>query len=57
MDIERMKELIAQREHIDEELTAIVTGNATPKERKTIRCSVCSQEGHTARTCPTRQAQ
>jgi len=52
MDIERMKELIAQREHIDEELTAIVTGNSAPKERKAIRCSVCSQEGHTARTCP-----
>jgi hypothetical protein len=52
MDIERMKELIAQREAIDAELISIVGG--TPKERKTIRCSLCSQEGHTARTCPTK---
>ena len=51
MDIQRMKELIVQRERIDEELTAIVTDNVAPKERKAIRCSVCSQEGHTARTC------
>ena len=51
MDIDRMKELIAQRESIDEELTAIVTGSAAPKERKTLTCSKCGEQGHTARTC------
>ena len=50
MDIDRMKELIAQREAIDEELTAIVIGSA-PKEKKTLTCSKCGEQGHTARTC------
>ena len=48
MDIQRAKELIAQRERIDSELVAIFTGS---KERKPLSCSKCGGEGHTARTC------
>jgi hypothetical protein len=43
MDIERMKELIAQREAIDAELSTIVTGGTAPK--RTLKCSLCNQEG------------
>jgi len=50
MDIDRMKELIRQRDAIDAELGV----SDTPKERKAIRCSVCQTEGHTARTCPSK---
>ena len=55
MDIERMKELIAQREAIDDELTKIVTGS-TKRERKALTCSACGSTDHTARNCPTKGA-
>jgi hypothetical protein len=48
--ISRVKDLIAKREEIDAELSAIL--GITPKVRKTQRCSICNGEGHTARTCP-----
>jgi hypothetical protein len=51
--IMRIKDLIAKREEIDAELSAIL--GISPKVRKTQRCSVCDQEGHTARTCPQQQ--
>lgn len=50
MDIERIKELITQRERIDEQLVALVT--AGKKERKPQSCSLCGSDSHTARTCP-----
>ena len=50
MDVEKMKELIAEREAIDAQLVAIVTG-IPGKVRKTQQCSKCGQEGHSARTC------
>jgi len=50
MDIERMKELIAQREAIDAELVTVVTGT-NKKERKSLTCSICGGNDHTARTC------
>lgn len=57
MDLEttlaRVKELTQQREAIDEELMAIFQGQA-PKTRKRQQCSLCHQEGHSARTCPTK---
>jgi hypothetical protein len=53
--IARVKDLIAKREAIDAEL-ATVFGMA-PKTRKPLRCSVCNEEGHSARTCPQQQAQ
>jgi len=45
-----MKELIAQREAIDAELVTVVTGT-NKKERKSLTCSICGGNDHTARTC------
>ena len=53
--IERVKTLIAKREEIDVELSGIL--GVTPRVRKTQRCSTCSEEGHTARTCPQKAAE
>ena len=50
IDIERAKELIAQREEIDSELAALFTGEK--KKRSPQKCSTCDKEGHTARNCP-----
>ena len=59
MDIEtqiaRVKDLITKREEIDAELSGIL--GVTPKARKSQRCSTCSEEGHTARTCPKKLAE
>jgi hypothetical protein len=52
--ITRVKELIARREEIDAELSAILS--VTPKVRKPQHCSHCNEEGHTARTGPKQQA-
>ena len=52
MDIELLKELIEKREAIDAEIVAAVGGK--PKEKKAIKCGNCDQEGHTARTCPSK---
>ena len=51
--IERVKTLIAKREEIDAELSSLL--GVTPRVRKTQKCSVCNEEGHTARTCPQKQ--
>jgi hypothetical protein len=51
--IARIKDLIAKREEIDAELSAVL--GISPKVRKPQRCSVCDQEGHSARTCPQQQ--
>jgi hypothetical protein len=48
--IARVKELITKREEIDAELSTML--GVVPKGRKSQRCSVCNEEGHTARTCP-----
>jgi hypothetical protein len=54
--LERIRDLISQKEAIDTELESLIGG--TPlKEPKTRVCSVCGKEGHTARTCPTKQEQ
>jgi len=52
--ISRVKALIAQRENIDAELATIFAG-AVPPKRKPSVCGHCGQEGHTARTCPSKQ--
>lgn len=49
----RLKDLIEKREAIDAELATLIVGY----ERKKQKCSVCQQEGHTARTCPQKQVQ
>lgn len=51
--LSRIKTLIEQRETIDAELAGLI-GEAP---RKIQRCSVCNLEGHSARTCPTKQGQ
>ena len=53
--IARVKDLIAKREEIDTELSAIL--GVTVKVRKPQRCSNCNEEGHSARTCPQQQGQ
>jgi hypothetical protein len=50
MQIARVKELIAKREEINAELSAML--GIEPKIRKGQRCSICNGEGHSARTCP-----
>jgi hypothetical protein len=50
IDIDRVKDLIAKREEVDLELAAIFGGKQTT--RRPVKCSLCSSEGHTARTCP-----
>jgi hypothetical protein len=53
--IARVKDLIAKREEIDAELSAML--GVTAKARKPQRCSNCNEEGHSARTCPQAQGQ
>jgi Zinc knuckle len=53
--IARVKELIAKREEIDAELSGIL--GVGPKVRRTLHCSICNEEGHSARTCPQKPAQ
>ena len=48
--IARVKDLITKREEIDAELSGLLGVTARP--RKVQRCSTCTEEGHTARTCP-----
>jgi len=53
IDIERAKELIIQREKIDDELREIFGG----ERKRSQECSVCKKAGrdgtgHTARNCP-----
>ncbi len=49
IDTSRVRELLNKRDEIDAELTSIFTSS---RERKAQKCSVCQQEGHSARTCP-----
>jgi len=48
--IARVKDLIAKREEIDTELAGML--GLVPRAKRTLRCSTCNEEGHTARTCP-----
>lgn len=50
MDTTRIRELLDQRDKIDAEIVAVITGSA----KRAIKCSLCQQEGHTARSCPTK---
>jgi len=47
--ISRVKDLIAKREKIDEELALLLGISAG--SRKPQKCTSCGEEGHTARTC------
>ena len=48
--IARVKALISERERIEAELSAML--GVVPKGKKSQRCSICNEEGHSARTCP-----
>lgn len=48
MDANRIRTLLDKREEIDREIVELVSGNGT---KKAVKCSVCGDEGHTARTC------
>ncbi|MEQ1843008.1 MAG: hypothetical protein ABL994_21610 [Verrucomicrobiales bacterium] len=55
MDTQRLRQLLDQLDDVKREIAEVCAGNATPvitSPRKTIRCSNCDGEGHTARTCP-----
>lgn len=51
MDTTRLRLLLDKRDDLDREIAEIVNGSKKP-----IVCSSCKQEGHTARTCPSRHA-
>lgn len=48
-----VQKLIAQREEIDRQLNELFAGGVAAA-RKPVKCSSCGQEGHNAKTCPTR---
>jgi len=50
--IAHAKGLIAQREEIDRQLAELFAG--APIAKKTVRCTVCGQLGHNAKSCPDR---
>lgn len=54
-DTARIRELLDQRDAIDDELAGIFRGIAAPGVRRTLKCSHCNQAGHTARSCPQKQ--
>lgn len=49
----RLKELIAQKESVDAELASLL-GVSVP-QRRAVKCSVCLEEGHNAKTCPKKE--
>jgi hypothetical protein len=51
--IDRLVELRDIRDKANAEIESIL-GGGTPKERKPVKCSKCGNEGHTARTCPSK---
>ncbi len=47
--LQRIKDLIELKERTDTELEQLLGGGKIAKARA---CSICNQEGHTARSCP-----
>ncbi len=54
MDTARIRSLLDERDRIDRDLASAFNGNGHTK--KAITCSVCNEEGHTARTCSKRNS-
>jgi hypothetical protein len=54
LDTQKLRELCDQRDAIDAEIAAVVTGT-TKKDRKSLTCSKCGSPDHTARTCPQKE--
>jgi hypothetical protein len=52
LDIELIKELIAEREKIDAQLASLFTADVPrATARKSQSCSHCGETGHTTRSC------
>ena len=50
-----MRELLDQRDQLDQELADMVAGDINPSVRKTRKaqaCSICGDPHHNARNCP-----
>lgn len=47
IDTTRIRALLDKRDEIDQELAGLFAGT-----KKTVTCSLCNQQGHTARSCP-----
>ncbi len=54
--LQRIKELITEKERVDGELESLL-GGAPLKGSRARVCSTCNEEGHTARSCPTKSAE
>lgn len=57
MDTQRLRELLDQRDAIDEEIAQMASTlnvRAAAKPRKAQTCSLCGSDEHTARNCPTK---
>lgn len=52
----RIKELIELKERTDSELETLL-GGAPLKVSRARACSICNEEGHTARSCPTKSGE
>jgi hypothetical protein len=52
MDTQKIRTLLDKREEIDRELVELVSGNVGTSAKKSVKCSHCAEEGHTARNCP-----
>ena len=50
--LQRIKELIIEKERVDAELEALLGG---AKESEPRSSEVCGQPGHSSRTCPTKE--
>lgn len=51
--LQRIKELIELKERTDQELEGLLGGGPFRASRSRA-CSICNEEGHTARACPTK---
>jgi Zinc knuckle len=53
MDTQKIRELLDRRDELDRQIADAV-GPARPRAAQ--KCSICQQEGHSARTCPQKQS-
>lgn len=57
MDTQKLRDLLDKRDAIDAEIAEAVNGAGKERTaRKPQACSKCGSEGHTARTCPQKEA-